>query len=248
MNAPATSWETMIVASARQLAGERVCFVGIGPPNLACGLAKRTVAPELVLIYEAGVVGARPARQPLSIGDPTLVTGALSVMPMFDLFAFYLQRGLVDVAFLGASQIDRWGNINTTVIGEYRHPAVRLPGSGGACEIAVNAGKVFVIMQQSERSFVERVDFVTSPGHREGASRRGGGPAVVVTQLGVYEFDETGEMVLTGLHPGVGVDTIAGQCGWQLQISPDLIETPGPTAGELQILREELDPEGIYSR
>jgi len=160
MSASATPWETMIVASSRQLAGERVCFVGIGPPNLACGLAKRTVAPELVLIYEAGVVGARPARQPLSIGDPTLVTGALSVTPMFDLFALYLQRGLVDVAFLGASQIDRRGNINTTVIGDYQQPAVRLPGSGGACEIALNAGKVFVIMQQSKRSFVERVDFV----------------------------------------------------------------------------------------
>lgn len=180
--------------------------------------------------------------------NPTLVTGALSITPMFDLFAFYLQRGQVDVAFLCASQIDRWGNINRTVIGKHGRPAVRLPGSGGACEIAVNAGKVFVIMQQSKRSFVDRVDFVTSPVHRGGVPRRGGGPAVVVTQLGVFEFDETGEMVLTGLHPGVGVDTIAGECGWELRISPDLIEMPGPTAGDLQILREELDPEGVYSR
>ena len=248
MSASATPWETMIVASSRQLAGERVCFVGIGPPNLACGLAKRTVAPELVLVYEAGVVGARPARQPLSIGDPTLVTGALSVTPMFDLFALYLQRGLVDVAFLGASQIDRRGNINTTVIGDYQQPAVRLPGSGGACEIALNAGKVFVIMQQSKRSFVERVDFVTSPGHHDGAGRRGGGPAVVVTQLGVYQFDDTGEMTLTALHPGVDYGAVTEQTGWEMRTSPNLTESPAPTAGELRLLREELDPEGIYSR
>lgn len=248
MISPPTPWETMIVAAARQLAGEHVCFVGIGPPNLACGLAKRTVAPDLVLIYEAGVVGARPARQPLSIGDPTLVTGALSVTPMFDLFAFYLQRGLVDVAFLGASQIDPRGNINTTVIGDYRRPRVRLPGSGGACEIALNAGKVFVIMQQSKRSFVERVDFVTSPGHRDTSERRGGGPAVVVTQLGVYTFDETGEMTLTALHPGVDLTDVAENTGWAMATSPRLAETPAPTAEELRLLREELDPEGIYSR
>ncbi|MBU1494616.1 MAG: CoA-transferase subunit beta [Actinobacteria bacterium] len=244
---PPTPWETMIVASSRQLAGERVCFVGIGPPNLACGLAKRTVAPELVLIYEAGGVGARPARQPLSIGDPTLVSGALSVTSMFELFAYYLQRGLVDVAFLGASQIDRHGNINTTVIGDYQSPKVRLPGSGGACEIALNAAKVFVIMQQSTRSFVDRVDFVTSPGH-QGSAQRGGGPAVVVTQLGVYRFDESGEMVLAALHPGVDRAAVAEHTGWEMQISPDLAETAEPTADELRLLRQELDPEGVYSR
>jgi glutaconate CoA-transferase subunit B len=248
MSTPPTPWETMIVAAARQLAGEHVCFVGIGPPNLACGLAKRTVSPELVLIYEAGVVGARPARQPLSIGDPTLVTGALSVTSMFDLFAYYLQRGLVDVAFLGASQIDRWGNINTTVIGDYGHPKVRLPGSGGACEIALNAGKVFVIMQQSTRSFVERVDFVTSPGHKAGSIRRGGGPAVVVTQLGIYEFDDKGEMTLTAVHPGVNSAAITKQCGWEMRMSPNVTETPAPTDEELRLLRDDLDPEGVYSR
>ncbi|MGZ5384289.1 MAG: CoA-transferase subunit beta [Acidimicrobiia bacterium] len=247
MSDPATPWETMIVASARRLAGERVCFVGVGPPNLACGLAKRTVAPELVLVYESGVVGARPERQPLSIGDPTLVTGALSVMPMFDLFAFYLQRGLIDVAFLGASQIDRRGNINTTVIGDYQQPAVRLPGSGGACEIALNAGKVFVIMQQTKRSFVERVDFVTSPGHQN-VPGRGGGPTVVITQLGVYQFDPTGEMELIALHPGVDHAAVAANTGWEMRTPPHLIETSTPTAGELRLLREELDPDGIYSR
>src|SRR5436853_4615231 len=159
-----TATEMMIVASARQLAGERVCFVGIGPPNIACTLAQRTVAPELELVYEAGVFGARPARLPLSIGDPTIVTGSTATPSMYELFAFYLQRGLVDVGFLGAAQIDRFGTINTTVIGDYTKPKVRLPGSGGAVEIAINAKKVFVIMPQSKRSFVAQVDFRTSPG------------------------------------------------------------------------------------
>jgi glutaconate CoA-transferase subunit B len=248
VSAGVSPWETMIIAAARQLEGERVCFVGTGPPNLASGIAKRTVAPDLILIYEAGVVGARPARQPLSIGDPTLVTGALSVVPMFDLFAYYLQRGHVDVAFLGASQIDRFGNINTTVIGEYDNPKVRLPGSGGACEIALNARKVFVVMQQSKRSFVERVDFVTSPGHKDGAVRRGGGPSVVVTQLGVYEFDDTGEMVLTMLHPGVDTAEIEANTGWEIRTAVDLATSPPPTAEELDLLRRELDPDGVYAR
>src|SRR5919198_2026773 len=170
-----TSTEMMIVASARQLAGERVCFVGVGPPNIACNLARGTVAPALELVYESGVFGAIPARLPLSIGDPTLVTGAALVTNQFELFAYYLQAGLIDVGFLGASQIDRYGNINTTVIGGYDSPKVRLPGSGGACEIAINAKKVFVIMPQSRRSFVERVDFVTSPGHLTGRRPAGGG-------------------------------------------------------------------------
>jgi glutaconate CoA-transferase subunit B len=248
MSGAVSRWETMIVAAARQLEGERVCFVGTGPPNLACGLAKRTVSPDLVLIYEAGVVGAQPARQPLSIGDPTLVSGALSVVPMFDLFAYYLQRGHVDVAFLGASQIDRFGNINTTVIGEYADPTVRLPGSGGACEIALNAGKVFVVMQQSTRSFVERVDFVTSPGHNARTVRRGGGPAVVVTQLGVYEVAEGGEMVLTKLHAGVDVAAVAENTGWEMRVAAGLTTAPAPTRKELELLRTELDPDGVYAR
>ena len=170
----------MIVAAARELAGQHVCFVGVGLPNIAVNLAKRTVAPELELVYEAGVFGARPARLPLSIGDPTIVTGATAVVSMFELFAFYLQRGLIDVGFLGAAQIDKFGNINTTVIGDYDAPTTRLPGSGGACEIAINARNVFVIMRQSSRSFVERIDFRTSPGNLGGAEqaeaiRRAGG-------------------------------------------------------------------------
>jgi glutaconate CoA-transferase subunit B len=243
--------ETMIVAAARQLEGERVCFVGIGPPNIACNLARRTIAPDLELVYEAGVFGAVPARLPLSIGDPTLVTGSAAVGSMFELFAYYLQAGLVDVAFLSGSQIDRYGNLNTTVIGNYQRPKVRLPGSGGACEIAINARKVFIIMPQSTRSFVEEIDFTTSPGHVGGARPRewaGGGPAVVVTGLGVYHFDDGGEMYLSSLHPGVNLDEVSASTGWDLEVSDELGVTPAPTEHELQVMREQLDPEGIHTR
>jgi glutaconate CoA-transferase subunit B len=244
--------EMMIVASARQLAGERVCFVGVGPPNIACNLAKRTVAPELELVYESGVFGSVPARLPLSIGDPTLVSGSLQVTSMFDLFAYYLQAGLIDVGFLGASQIDRYGNINTTVIGEYDSPKVRLPGSGGACEIAINARKVFVIMPQSKRSFVERIDFTTSPGHLAGGRPKGWlgvGPSVVVTGLGVFRFDQaTGEMYLASRHPDVSLEEIRDNTSWDLKVAEDLQETPPPTEEELGLIRQELDPEGAYTR
>jgi glutaconate CoA-transferase, subunit B len=247
-----TANEMMIVASARLLAGERVCFVGVGPPNIAVNLAKRTVSPELEMVYESGVFGANPARLPLSIGDPTLVTGATAVTSMFELFAYYLQAGLIGVGFLGASQIDRFGNINTTVIGEYAEPKVRLPGSGGACEIAINAGKVFVIMPQSKRTFVERIDFATSPGHLAGDRPKGwigAGPTAVVTQLGVYGFDEsTGEMRLDSLHPGVTLEEIRGATSWELRASEPLGETSPPTDQELSLIRDELDPEGVYSR
>src|ERR671915_1259865 len=196
-----TASEMMIVASARLLEGERVCFVGIGLPNIACNLAKRTVAPGLQLVYESGVFGARPARLPLSIGDPTLVTGSTAVTSMFELFAFYLQAGLVDVGFLGGAQIDRYGNLNTTVIGDYERPKVRLPGSGGACEIAIHARKILVIMRQAQRSFVERLHFRTSPGHSgdpvhdRARGWSGSGPTNVVTDLATFGFDEeTGEM------------------------------------------------------
>ena len=250
MSADFTPSEMMIVASARQLAGERVCFVGIGPPNIACTLAQRTVAPDLELVYESGVYGARPARLPLSIGDPTIVTGAIAATSMLELFAFYLQRGLVDVGFLGAAQIDRFGTINTTVIGDYAKPKVRLPGSGGACEIAINAKKVFVIMRQSRRSFVDRVDFRTSPGrsaNREGWI--GEGPAVVVTDLGVYRFDEGSvEMYLASLHPGVKLKDVRDATGWDLRIPDDVGFIDPPTAEELRLVREELDPEGMYTR
>jgi glutaconate CoA-transferase, subunit B len=246
--------EMMIVASARQLAGGGVCFVGIGLPNIVCNLARRTVAPHLDLVYESGVFGAAPRRLPLSIGDPTLVSGSTAVCSMFELFAFYLQAGLVDVGFLGAAQIDRFGNINTTVIGDYTGPKVRLPGSGGACEIAINAKKVFVIMRQGKRSFVERLDFRTSPGHsgdQEHDRRRGWwgtGPTVVVTDLAEYWFGKaTGEMTLARLHPGVTLEEVRENMAWEPTVAPDLSETPPPTEEELRLIREELDPQGVAS-
>ena len=193
----------MIVASARQLAGERVCFVGVGPPNIACNLAKRTVSPDLQLVYEAGVFGAEPAAPPAVDRRPDARHGtACSVTSMFELFAFYLQRGLDRRGLPGGAQIDRFGNINTTVIGDYAKPKVRLPGSGGACEIAINAKKIFVIMPQSKRSFVDQARLRHEPGPpRARGSRptawRGSGPTAVVTGLGVYGFDQaTGEMEL----------------------------------------------------
>lgn len=239
-----TANELMVVAAARRLAGERMCFVGIGLPNLACSLAQRTVEPSLELVYESGAVGSRPERLPISIGDPCLVAGARAVASQFDLFAYYLQGGRVDVAFLGAAQIDRNGSINTTVIGPYAQPKVRLPGSGGACEIALLARKVFVIVSQAARSFVPRLDFVTSPGHYPGRRATGGGPDTVITQLGIYRF-VAGEMTLTSLHPGATVDQARAACGWDLAVAADLAETPPPTEAELAELRA-LDPERVY--
>ena len=248
-----TRSEMLVVAGARALAGRRVCFVGIGLPNIAVALAQRTVAPDIELIYESGVYGSRPARLPLSIGDPCLVTGAVSVMSMVELFQYFLQGGLVDVGFLGAAQLDRHGNINTTVIGDYARPKVRLPGSGGACEIAINAREVFILMRQSSRSFVERIDFRTSPGNLGGSSARsaqgwqGKGPSVVVTDLGRYDFDpDTGEMRLAAIHPGVALDEVRAATAWDLRIANDLETTPEPTVEELRLIREELDPEGAY--
>ena len=250
--------EMMIVAAARELAGQRVCFVGVGLPNIAVNLAKRTVTPDLELVYESGVFGARPARLPLSIGDPTIVTGATSVVSMWDLFSLYLQGGLVDVGFLGAAQVDRFGNINSTVIGDYDSPVTRLPGRGGACEIAINARQVFLIMRQSKRSFVEAIDFRTSPGNLGGAEnaeriRReqgwlGRGPSVVVTDLAIWHFDEAGEMRLDSLHPGVSLDDVRAATGWEPKVAARLATTPAPTADELRLIRDELDPGGAYTK
>jgi glutaconate CoA-transferase, subunit B len=252
----ARSWspsEMLAIAGARELAGRRVCFVGIGLPNIAVALAQRTVAPDIELVYESGVYGSRPARLPLSIGDPCLVTGATAVMSMVELFQYFLQGGLVDVGFLGAAQLDRYGNINTTVIGDYARPKVRLPGSGGACEIAINAREVFILMRQSSRSFVERIDFRTSPGNLGGQGGRaaqgwqGRGPSVVVTDLGRYDFDQdSGEMRLVAVHPGVTIDQVLAATGWDLRVAGDLGTTPEPTAEELRLIREELDPDGTY--
>jgi glutaconate CoA-transferase subunit B len=248
-----TPSEMMIVTAARALAGVRTVFVGVGLPNIACNLARRTVAADLELIYESGVYGARPARLPLSIGDPTLVTGAISVCSMADLFGLYLQGGRVEVAFLGGAEIDRFGSLNTTVIGDWLHPKVRLPGSGGACEIAINARQVFVIMRLQRRAFVERLQFITSPGHlgrggeRDRLGLPGTGPQLVVTDKCILRFDpQVGEMVLESLHPSVKLAEVREEVGWDLQMALDVSETEPPTEDELRLLREELDPQGLY--
>jgi glutaconate CoA-transferase subunit B len=250
---PYSSSELMIVNAARLLKNGDVVFVGVGQPNLACNLAKRTHAPDLVMIYEAGVIGAEPRRLPLSIGDPTLVSGSLSVVSMYDIFSNYLQRGNVDVGFLGGAQIDKYGNINATVIGnDYTHPKVRLPGSGGAQEIAAWANRCYIMTPHQKRRFPEKVDFLTSAGYLDGqggrrkAGLRGRGPIGVVTDIGYMEPDESGELVLTALHPGKAAQEAIENTGWALKVAGNLRLTEPVTEKELGILREELDPTGIY--
>lgn len=247
-----SSSELMTIHAARMLRDGDVVFVGVGLPNLACNLAHRTHAPNLRMIYEAGVIGARPARLPLSIGDPTLVSGAAAVCSMYDIFTFYLQRGNVDVGFLGGAQIDRYGNINATVIGEYEHPKVRLPGSGGSMEIAAWANRCYIMTPHQKRRFPEKVDFITSAGflggrkQREASGVRGGGPLGVVTDLGIMEPDEAGELILCAIHPGASVEQACANTGWPLKVSPNLRVTEPVKDEELRILREDLDPGGIY--
>lgn len=245
--------EMMIVAAARELKNGDKVLVGIGIPQLAAILAQRTHAPNLNIIYESGIFGSRPARLPLSIGDPTIVSGSAGVFSFFETFAYLLQRGYIDVGFIGAAQIDKYGNINTTVIGDYSKPKVRLPGSGGACAISSFAKKVIVITPHEKRRFVEKLDFLTSPGFLEGAGSRekiglhGGGPSVVISTLGILRFDpKTGEMYLDSYHPGVTIDQVKEATSWDLKISPNVKETEPPTEEEIRILREEIDPMGIF--
>jgi glutaconate CoA-transferase subunit B len=247
-----TSAELMTINSARMLCDGDVVFVGVGLPNLACNLARRTHAPNLYMIYEAGVIGARPNRLPLSIGDPTLVSGAAAVCSMYDIFTLYLQRGNVDVGFLGGAQIDRFCNINATTIGDCTHPKVRLPGSGGSMEIAAWANRCYIMTPHQARRFPEKVDFVTSAGflsnraQRQASGVRGGGPQAVVTDLGILEPDNHGEMVLTALHPGVTIEKVKANTGWDLKVAAELKVTQPPGDEECFILRHDLDQEGIY--
>jgi glutaconate CoA-transferase subunit B len=247
-----TSTEMMVVAAARLLRDGDVVFVGIGLPNLACNLALRTHAPAITMIYEAGVIGALPRRLPLSIGDPTLVSGAAGICSMYEVFSFYLQRGKIDVGFLGGAQIDRYGNINATVIGPYHKPKVRLPGAGGSAEMAAWANRCYLITPHQLRRFPEKCDFATSVGFLGGRAERiasgvrGGGPLAAVTDLGVMEPDESGELVLTGLHPGANVQDAVKNTGWPLKVAAHLKTTTPPTGEEIRLLREELDPDGIY--
>ncbi len=243
----------MTAVAARELRDGEVVFVGIGLPNLACNLARATHAPSLVLIYESGAVGAVPARLPMSIGDPALVTGALMVCGMADIFQFFLQNGRIEAGFLGGAQVDRYGNINTTVVGDYAKPKVRLPGSGGAAEIAVHARRTLVIARASKRAFPADVDFITSPGQRmRGRARRelgmpGAGPVKIITDLGILEANEdTGEMELAALYPGVTADDMRAVIGWPLVVRGTLAPVSAPSARELELLRNVLDPQKRY--
>ncbi|MGH3236780.1 MAG: CoA-transferase subunit beta [Streptosporangiaceae bacterium] len=243
--APYTADEMMTVSAARALRDGMTCFVGIGLPSSAANLARATHAPSLVLIYESGTIGAKPAQLPLSIGDGMLAETADAVVSVPEIFNYWLQPGRIDVGFLGAAQIDKFGNINTTVIGgDYLNPKVRLPGAGGAPEIAASCREVIVVVRQSRRSFVERVDFVTSvgygagPGDRERLGLTGAGPKKIVTDLGVLEPDpDTLEFTLTGLYPGVAASAAKERTGWDLAIAagPEIIVAPTPA--ELDALR-----------
>jgi glutaconate CoA-transferase subunit B len=240
-----TSDEMMTVAAARQLRAGQVCFVGIGLPSTAANLARTTHAPGLVLIYESGTIGAKPDHLPLSIGDGILAETADAVVSVPEIFNYWLQPGRIDIGFLGAAQLDRFGNINTTVIGgDYANPKVRLPGAGGAPEIAASCREVIVIVRQSRRTFVDRADFITSvgygsgPGDRERLGLSGAGPTTVITDLGVLAPDPgTRELRLTHLHPGVTLDRVREATGWDLATSPDLDETEVPSDQELAALR-----------
>ncbi|WP_028934313.1 3-oxoadipate--succinyl-CoA transferase [Pseudonocardia spinosispora] len=240
-----TADEMMTVAAARALRDGAVCFVGIGLPSTAANLARRLHAPKLVLIYESGTLDTTPAELPLSIGDGILAESALTVVSVPEVFNYWLQPGRIDVGFLSGAQLDRFGNINTTVIGDYDEPSVRLPGSGGAPEIAASCGEVMIVMRHRLRAFVSGVDFVTSLGHGNGPGDRerlgltGAGPLRVITDLGVLEPDpDTRELVLTALHPGITLAQVRAETGWDLQVGTDDLQyTPPPTVQELTVLR-----------
>jgi acyl CoA:acetate/3-ketoacid CoA transferase beta subunit len=236
----------MTVNAARALAGARTCFVGIGLPSTAANLARRTVAPDLVLVYESGTLGSRPTRLPLSIGDGELAETADAVVTVPEIFNYWLQAGRIDVGFLGAAQVDRFANINTTVVhrGPGRSPT-RLPGAGGAPEIAANCGRVLVVLRHSRRSFVEHLDFTTTVGHgrgpgdRQRLGMRGAGPVALITDLAILRPDPTtAELTLTDLHPGVSVADVRNATGWSLRIAAEITTTPPPTPNELATLRD----------
>jgi glutaconate CoA-transferase subunit B len=240
-----TPEEMMTVAAARHLHDGTVCFVGIGRPSTAANLARFSHAPGVVLVYESGTLGAKPERLPLSIGDGILADTADAVVSVPEVFAYWLQSGRADVGFLSAAQIDRFGNINTTMVGDdYQRPKTRLPGAGGAPEIAALSKEVIVIVHQSPRTFVGKVDFVTSvgygdgPGYRDRVGLPGAGPRVVITDLGVLSPDpDTCELTLTHVHPGVDVEAVRSATGWPLKVAREVAVSAAPTARELEVLR-----------
>ena len=224
--------ERMTVAAARRLRNGDVCFVGIGLPSAAANLARLSHAPDLVLIYESGTIGTRPEVLPLSIGDGELAQTADCLVPLPEIFSHYLQAGRIDLGFLGAAQIDRHGNLNTTVIGPYDHPKVRLPGAGGAPEIARHARETLIVMKLGLRTFVDRLDFVSSAG-----AGRGKAPSAVITDLGILTPDAEGELTLTTLYEGVTAAEVQAATGWPLRVAPALDREPDPTPRELEVLR-----------
>ena len=233
--------EMMTVAAARLLRDGLVCFVGIGLPSAACNLARLTHAPRLVLIYESGTIGTRPTVLPLSIGDGELAETAACVVPLPEIFSDYLQAGRIDVGFLGAAQIDRLGNLNSTVIGPYDKPRTRLPGAGGATEIAAHAREVFIVMKATPRSFVKSLDFQTSGGHFAGratSGAKGRGPAVVVTDVGILRpLPASGELALSVIYPGIPAEEARAAIGWPLTLATEIETHAAPTAPELAALR-----------
>lgn len=245
----ATPTEMMTIAAARLLTNDDVCFVGIGAPSAACNLARLTHAPKLTLIYESGTLSTRPSVLPLSIGDGELCDTALTTVPVPEMFRYWLQGGRITIGFLGGAQIDRFANLNTTVVGDYASPKVRLPGGGGAPEIASNCGQIFITMAMGTRAFVEKLPFITSFGHgqgkgdREKLGLRTKGPTKVITDLCVLEPDpDSAELTVVSLHPGVTREQVRQACGWPLRFADDLAETPAPGAQELEVLR------GLHAR
>lgn len=235
--------DMMTICAARQLTSDDVCFVGIGAPSAACNLARLTHAPGIVLIYESGTLGAAPSRLPLSIGDGELCETALTTVSVPEMFRYWLQGGRIDIGFLGAAQVDKFGNINTTVVGHYASPEVRLPGSGGAQEIATSCGRTFIVGKQSRRSMVDRLDFCTSFGHGEGGDhrRRIGltteGPALLVTDYAIWKPDPvTKEFTVVSIHPGRTREDVEESCGWQVRFAETIEATPPATEEELSVL------------
>lgn len=240
-----TADDMMTIAAARALRPGTVCFVGIGLPSTAANLARRLHAPDCVLIYESGCIGSKPTRLPASIGDGVLAEGATAVIGVTEIFSYWLQAGRIDVGFLGAAQLDRFANINTTVIGPYADPQVRLPGAGGAPEIAASCGEVIITLRHSTRAFVEQVDFITSVGHGEGGDHRerlrlrGTGPTAVITDLGILRPDaDSRELTLTHVHPDISVDDVRAATGWELRVADDVATTEAPSPAELDALQE----------
>jgi glutaconate CoA-transferase, subunit B len=245
VNPVCTNDETMTVAAARMLRNGQVCFVGIGLPSTASNLARLTHAPEVVLVYESGPIGAKPSRLPLSIGDGDLAETADTVVSTPEIFRYWLQGGRIDVGFLGAAQLDRFANINTTVLGDYHRPKVRLPGAGGAPEISAMAKEILIVVKQSERTFVDKLDFVTSPGFLTGGDARkkaripGRGPTAIITDLGILRPEAgSNEFIVHSIHPGVTREAILEKTGWPIRFAAHCEETPPPTVRELEVLRD----------